>query len=258
MSVQSRERLKSYFRNGNLAKEEYFVDLIDSSVNKTDDLINANKKNGLELSPDTNSNRLISFFKNSSGERTDSPSFAFQLTPDKNGTAEGLSLAIPNGNTNELKNLIVFKTEKTNTGAIQGRIGIKTDKPAFDMDVNGSIGMKARIGRYNDPKVEPEQILADGKWHKLLTNLKGFNSFEILSVAYSPDGKYAMSYNLLINAFGKKGRIVPKEKVYKRWWHRIQMRWVSESGGMYGLEVRTRCNYNQGQLIHNRITQLWI
>lgn len=257
MPVQSREQLKNYFRNGTLVREEHFADLIDSTVNKVNDNIETGADTGFGLTPSLSGKKFISFFKNSSRQHQNMPSFALQLAEGHNGSGDGLSLSMGNGRKDDLKNLLFLKAEITQAGIVQGKVGINTSKPTADLDVNGSVGMKSRIGRYNDPAIDPRSVVADGKWHKLVTNLKGINSFEILSVVCSPDGKHAMYYGILMNAFGKTKRERPIRQQYKRWWHRIQIRWVPGPNGTYGLEIRTACDYKSRQVITSRITKLW-
>jgi hypothetical protein len=256
MPVQSREQLKNYFRNGNLAREEYFADLIDSTVNKVNDNLDTDAGTGLVLTPSLLGKRFISFFKDAVSRSQDVPSFVLQSVEAANSSGDSLSMTIP-GTKNDRKDFVVFKTATTRTGAVQGKVGINTSNPVSDLEVNGSIGMKTRIGRYSDPAVDPKQVMADGKWHTLLTNLKGFNSFEVLSVAYSPDGKYAMQYSLLMNAFSRSKRVTPVQQVYRRWWHRIQLRWVPGTNGTYGVEIRTASDYKNQRLIYYQITKLW-
>jgi hypothetical protein len=197
MAELTREELKKKFRNGSLAREENFVDLIDSFVNKVSDR---------ELKES-----------------------------NYNGAHEN-------------KNLPTSFT---------GKVGINTTSPVNDLDVNGSIGMKMRMGMFWDAKINPRQIIADGNWHSVITNLKQMIAFEIISAVQCPEGKYAMYYSVAINAFGKTRKIRPLQRSHSSWWHRIQMRWTKGSQGTYNLQVRTTCAYKTKPIIYNRITNLW-
>ena len=44
MALINRNTLKNYFKKGGFAKENHFVDLIDSTLNSVDDGIEINKK----------------------------------------------------------------------------------------------------------------------------------------------------------------------------------------------------------------------
>lgn len=208
MAALSREELKRSFRNGSLAREENFSNLIDSFVHINDDRSN-NSANG--------------------------------------------AFGLPNIN----KSIICFRTKTDKNGNANVRVGINTQSPITDFDVNGSIGMKSRIGNFSDSSVNPELIIADGHWHNVLTNLNNLTALEIMSAVYCPGGKHAMYYTVLTNAFGKGCKIKPIQQSHSSWWHRIQMRWTSGTHGQYGLAIRTACSYKTKPIIQNRITKLW-
>lgn len=255
MPVQSREQLKNYFRNGTLAREEYFQDLIDSTVNKVNDNIMPDGQQGLGLMASLKGNRFLSFFKNLGRQRDDAPSLFIELVEGSNGTDDGISLSAP-GYGDETKSLLYLRPDASKPGA-PGRIGVNTTVPFFALDVNGTVGMTGRAGRYVDPAVNPKQVFANGKWHKLITNLKGFHAFEIIAAAYSPDGAYAMQYAVAMNVFGRNKQVSPLQQVYNRRKNRIQMQWTRQVNGAYSLEIRTRSDYKSQRLIYTRITKLW-
>jgi hypothetical protein len=254
MPAQSREQLKKYFRNGTLVKEEYFVDLIDSTVNKISDKVEPTADSGLGLTPSETGKRYLSFFKDTASEKNNTPSFAVNAVGDQQ---EDLSIGIPGATKDELKSIVAFKKVTNSSGVTNARIGINTVNPLFDLDVNGSVGMRMRIGRYYDPGIDYKQVKADGNWHKILTNLSGFSSFEIISAVTEQDGKYAMYYTVLTIAKEANRRVDAISQQYKWWWQRLQMRCVVEKKGFYGIEVRTAVKYNGAPVIYNRITRLW-
>ena len=254
MAELSREDLKKKFHNGALAKEQHFADLIDSFVHKSSDNIKTSSDTGLGLAP--SNKKFLSFFKNDINLQKNAPSFSFETADDKSG-AEGISLVIPGAT--DSSNLITFRSgaDQNGSGKTNGRVGINTSSPALELDVNGSVGMKSRVGRFSDPAIDPRQIIADGKWHKVLGNLKGFTAIEVMTAVYCPAGKHALYYTVLTNAFGKGCKEKPIQKSNSSWWHRIQMRWTKTVKGQYGLEVRTVCSYKTKPVIYNRITKLW-
>ena len=254
MAELSKEELKKKFSNGTLIKEQHFVDLIDSLAHKSTDQTGLGTYEGLRLIP--SEKRYISFFKNTVNQQKDSPSFTFEWQEDKTGVSEGLALLAADGK-GRGKEVISFKSEQDRTGTLRSKVGINTSVPFYDLDVNGSIGMKSRIGRYSDPAIDPKKILADGRWHKVLTNLKGISAFEVLAVASSISGQQAMYYAILLNASGMTKKISPQQRSHTSWLDRLQMRWVKESNGVYGLEVRTARDFKNSTIIYFRITKLW-
>jgi hypothetical protein len=254
MPAQSREQLKKYFRNGTLVREEYFADLIDSTVNKISDKVEPTSDSGLGLTPSAIGKRYLSFFKDAATEKNNTPSFALNALGDQQ---EVLSIGIPGTTKEELKSVVALKTVTNSVGVTNARIGINTVNPIYDLDVNGSVGMRNRIGRYFDPAIDYRQVKADGHWHKILTNLNGFTSFEIISAVNEPDGKYAMYYTVLTIAKESNKRISAISQQYRWWWQRLQMRCVVEKKGYYGIEIRTAMKYNGAPIIYNKITRLW-
>lgn len=256
MPVQSREQLKSYFRNGTLVREEYFQNLIDSSINPLNDNLFPDSTNGLGVIASAKG-RLLSFFKDLTRKREGTPSWVLELINGNNGSEDSISLSIPAVNNTPKRNVLYIKSDTSKPGIINGKVGVNTITPAYELDVNGTIGMKSRVGCFADPSVNPKLIVADGKWHKLITNLKGFAAFEIISTAFHPNGIYAMYYTIALNAFGKNKRICAMQQVYSKRRHRIEMRWSPAQKGVYGLEIRTRSQYNEQPLIYTKVTQLW-
>jgi hypothetical protein len=269
MPAKSREQLKKYFRNGALVREEYFADLIDSTFNKVNDKVattigglestssgglEPTSNGGLGLTPSTTGKRYISFFKDETNEKNNTPSFAVHAIGNQQ---EVLSIGIPGTTKEELKSVVAFKTVASSSGVTNARIGINTVNPIYDLDVNGSIGMRGRIGRYLDSRIDYKQVKADGNWHKILTNLSGFNSFEIITAVAEPEGKYAMHFTVLTIAKEVNRRINAISQQYKWWWQRLQMRCVVEKKGYYGIEVRTAVKYHGAPVIYARITRLW-
>ncbi|MFZ6010886.1 MAG: hypothetical protein ACOYXT_11130 [Bacteroidota bacterium] len=255
MPAQSREQLKKYFRNGNLAREEYFADLIDSTVNKVNDQLDITPTGGWNLVAASVSKRFISFFRNNDQLHQQAPSFFFQqITEEKGG--EGFSLSSATGN-GASKSLLYVKKEKSAGGATAGKIGINTSQPTVELDVNGSVGMKARVGRYMDPTVNPSSLVADGKWHKVMMGLKGLNAFEILAGTAGNGKQFSMVYTVAMNTSGRNGVVKPIQQVRSGWFDRMQLRWAKSSDGTYSLEVRTARKYANKPLIQVRITKLW-
>ena len=64
--LYNRESLYQYFKNGQRPSENHFHDLINSTINKLEDGISKDFKNGLQLAPQNNNEengeKLISFY----------------------------------------------------------------------------------------------------------------------------------------------------------------------------------------------------
>jgi hypothetical protein len=253
MAEVSRDELKKNFRNGTLVKENHFADLIDSFVHKSDNNVSAGGILGNSLIP--TGKKYFSFYKDGVNQQKNLPTFSLEATQDSS-QSEGVSVVVP-GAAGCYKNLISFKSERDRNGNNFGRVGINTTTPALDLDVNGSVGMKSRIGRFRDPAIDPRQVVADGKWHNLITNLKGITILEVAIAVYCPEGKHAMYYGILSNAFGKGSNVKAIQQSYSSWWHRLQLQWTKARNGQYGLKVRTASAYKTKPMIYNRITNLW-
>ena len=82
MAIVNRNTLKNFFKKGGFAKENHFVDLIDSTINSVDDGIQINKNDGLRLNRSSFSSKLISFFKKPNQEN---PLVSFDMDKDDLG-----------------------------------------------------------------------------------------------------------------------------------------------------------------------------
>ncbi len=250
MALKNKETLKNYFKKGGVVSEKHFIDLIDSSMNVIDDGIDIDPENGLKLNPLGIFSRVISFFRKKSQKRPD-----FSLNTNfKN--KEGLSF---NGKSDNP----ILKISNEN------KVGVNTNDPNYDLDVNGIIGARARVGTYSKGSVP-----ADGKWHKIINNLDGINAFEVIAHASGSvnSGYYSISHVIVLSTFGGPfsknsiknyqnsnwstffDRLFLNKKV-------IKFRW---SGSLhdYNLEVKTSGDWNinpetnEPYQIHYNVTKL--
>ena len=231
MALKNKETLKNYFKKGGVVGEKHFVDLIDSSMNIIDDGISINPKDGLRINPTGIFSTLISFFKKKSQKNPD-----FTINTNLNDL-EGLSLN--NGNQ---KTLIKIKSDS--------KIGINTDKPKFELDVNGTLGIRSRVGTFSIGSA-----LADGNWHKILEKLDGISAFEVIAYASGSvnSGYYSISHVIALSTFGgSKSRSKIKNYQNSNWngffgniFNKkiIKFRW-SGSLHNYNLEIKTSGNWN--------------
>jgi len=233
MPIQNRKSLKGYFKKGQLPTEGHFHDLIDSSINKVDDGMSKTMEDGLMLSPIGESRKLISFFKN-----IEDKSPVWKIEVDENNA----DLEI----TNKLGDVIVNVSE-------DGKVGINNENPEANLDVNGVVAMSGRGGNAYKGKIP-----ADGKWHKIVTDLNGCHMFEVIAgVGKKKTGKYAMLHAIAISAFGKsKNKISITQARYGVRGNNMKLRWT---GGTYkfNLELKTRYNYGEGVAVNYNIQKLW-
>ena len=235
----SRGSLKSLFSAGSRPNESNFGSLIDSTINKVDDGISKNLKDGLILSPEgNNSNRLISFYEKVQDEI---PKWGMDLSEE---TPQGLGIVEPISET-EKKTRLFFEKG--------GNIGIDTNTPQTSFEVNGILGSKSRVGTY-----KLDTIPADGNWHDVLSNLNGCTAFEIVAqVGKEKTGKYALLFGHALSTFGKsRSKIKTTQAHYGWWWNKLALRWTGSTYD-YKLQLRTRSNYGSDQEIKYYITKLW-
>lgn len=235
----SRGSLKSLFSNGSRPNQTNFESLIDSMINKVDDGISKNLKDGLILSPESeDANRVVSFYEKVQDEV---PKWGMDLSED---APKGLGIVEPISATEQKTRLFFEKG---------GNIGIDTTTPKTSFEVNGVLGSKSRVGTYR-----LDTIPADGNWHDILINLNGCTAFEIVAqVGKEKTGKYAMLYGHALSTFGKsRSTINTTQAHYGWWWNKLALRW-SGSTFDYKLQLRTRSSYGADQEIKYYVTKLW-
>lgn len=219
--ILDRDTLKAFFKQGNKPTQQNFSDLIDSMYNKKDDDV------------------LSEYIENTT------------VTNDvfaeiKNSTKDGFSFI------NTQSNSVLM-----NISAI-GNIAIGKTEAKYKLDVEGTISSPSRAGSYTDPKVNPKGILADGKWHQIITNLDGLNVFEITASAKGEKGKgeYALLHAIAMSAYGKsKNKIIQHSARYKGLFHNICLRWTGTTNS-YNLEIRTNKNLGTNAIIQFFITKI--
>lgn len=235
----NRASLKSVFSNGSRPNENNFGSLIDSMVNKVDDGISKNLKDGLILSPEgEESDRLVSFYEKI---QDDLPEWGIELAQEGQ---QGLGITEPITAT-ETKTRLFFEKG--------GNIGVNTTQPKTTLEVNGILGTNTRIGTY-----KISTIPADGSWHNIITDLNGCCAFEIMAqVGKEKTGKYALLHAHALSTFGKsRSKIKTTQAHYGWWWNKLALRWVGTTYN-YSLQLRTRSNYGAGQEVKFYITKLW-
>lgn len=235
----NRSSLKSLFSNGRRPDENNFGSLIDSMINKVDDGISKNLKDGLILSPEgKESDRLVSFYEKI---QDNLPCWSIELVQEE---AQGLAITEPVSAT-EIPTRLFFQKG--------GNIGVNTVQPKTTFEVNGILSAKSRVGTY-----KISTIPADGSWHDIVTDLDGCCAFEIMAqVGKEKTGKYALLHAHALSTFGKsKNKIKTTQAHYGWWWNKLALRWVGTTYN-YSLQLKTRSDYGQDQEIKFYITKLW-
>ncbi|MAM30681.1 MAG: adhesin [Flavobacteriaceae bacterium] len=235
-----RTSLKSLFADGNRPNAQNFGSLIDSMVNKVDDGISKTMKDGLILAPEgTESDRVLCF---KDKIQDDLPKWSFELKQEAN---QGLALVQPiSSNVSETR---LFFTKK-------GAIGVGTETPKTNFEVQGVSGFESRMGTY-----QMGSIPADRQWHDITPELNGCKAFEIIAqVGKQGQGRYALLHAHALSTFGKSWQKIRKTQARYdwRWWNRISLRFAG-STYKYRLQMRTRSNFGDGVNVKYHISKLW-
>jgi hypothetical protein len=250
MAKHNRQTLKNHFAPGSLPKATNFEDLVDSTLNMTDDGFSRSPENGVEIALVGEQNRrLMSFF---GVPGADAPDWWIHCEPGNSN----LSFASPR------------KTEADKGGEPH----VLTMTPE-GLDVNGVV---TSVGRFGKSGLVP----ADGEWKDITEHwLEGCQAFEVMAgvgLEGLKKGRYALLHAFALNTFNPKRRwfnfLLRKKSIqcHHAWYlskgDRLQLRWLNEdepkSGGAsesrrYKLQIKTVTSYEDGFNIQFSITQLW-
>lgn len=234
----NRESLYEKFKNGKRPEEKDFEDLINSTINKLDDGISKSFDGGLELAPQGEEGEdLISLFEKLNDLL---PSWRIRLQGEKGKKSFNFK-----SNDQEVNALTITQDNK---------LGVNVENPKHELEIMGAMASSARIGTY-----AVGEVVADGKWKTILSDLEGVNAFEMMAVAQATKGKgkYAMLQASLLNAYsGKGGRVKRIQNYYSwKWWHRIRVRWRG-TPFKYSLEIKSGADYGEGGTIKYNIGKL--
>jgi hypothetical protein len=229
MNLRNRASLKKNFSKGRLLSESDFSELIDSSVNKIDDGFSKDDKNGLQLAPSKESEKVMSIFNHITDPN---PLWSFNL--EKNNDARLFKIQGA-----ESKKYLSFHQN--------GKIGINTSTPTSDLEVRGVTGMKGRFGTYAWGEKD-----SDGAWHTILEEEAGIGIYEVVAVIYGANGtpQHAALYALVTKVFNKSK--IKKVRTQKGWFfNSIRIRWKkNNTGNGFGdhswlLQLRTVRKYQK-------------
>ena len=285
-NITDRKKLKEFFRKGNLPGESAFEKLIDSTFNIADDKLDINK-DGLMIYPSENGKeKLLSFF-----EDRDDTDATWVMFISKKKIGGGISInqigqsKNDDNPTSENNFPPAFFIQKD-----QGKVGLGTDHPRQQLEVNGLIASKGRMGTYLE-----KQVNADGVWHNVFDTsdgLSGCHAFEIIAYAegMKDENKYALMHAIAISTFGNSKPKITKTSAYQgKRWNKIDIRWESrpsrisekadrrtkkdfgisgwlksllgwleqKDNNRYNLQIRTKSNYDNDKQLHVRVSELW-
>lgn len=224
MEIFNRSTLKGFFQKGKVPTEVHFSNLIDSTINKIDDGFAKTVDNGLKLSPGGDSSKVLSFY---SDIKESTPLWSVSVNPSQ--SLKGLSISEKNDNSR------LFLRDG-------GNIGVGTLYPDHDLEVNGTAGMKSRVGTFQSIN----EVSADGEWHIILDELTGCHVFEVVAKVegVSRRGKYAIAHAIAVSAQnGYRNRIRTTQTSYGWFWHRIRFRWKRSIEDTYRLEMKSGSHY---------------
>lgn len=256
--VQSRDKLKAYFRKGSLPTQENFEALIDSAINRVDDGFAYTPDEGWQVVAADDNARLLALYQNDQAKQANTPAWLLELPPA--GTQAGLSFSsVPTGEPAPGTADTPLPTPEPRLHLqADGKVGVGTAAPAEQLDVRGFVASQGRMGNYLDAN-RPTEVKADGKWHSILTNLNGLHAFEIVAAAYGQEGRgrYALTHAIALSAFGRsRSRVYRKNAWFWGWFQKIQFCWTGEMHS-YNLEMRTASDFGEGATIVYHITQLF-
>lgn len=255
MTSRHRETLKNFFAEGRMPTSDHFRDLIDSTLNMTDEGFRKSADKGLEISTPVGFDALLSFYRDQDPQSVvwsasygahDQLQFNFGATEAKRAASAVLTL----------------------DGGKQA-VGINTAEPQHALDVGGVIGAQGRIGRY--PLARDAHLAANGQWQSLTDELQGCQGFEVVAGAGGRQGggRYALLHAVVLNTYNpdpgwldlirRKRPIRVTCAYYGRRCDRLQLRWVGDHGRdcRYRLQIRSKCDYGEGVFIKAQLTRLW-
>lgn len=249
MAKKNRNTLKNYFSNGSMPSQEHFVDLIDSMLNVIDEGFEKTPDTGFEIAQLGDSGKLISFFENITVK---SPLWSIGMdTSTKN-------MLFGNASNPHALVLATDQSQHAEAEEIAGRarIGINKKSPEYELDVDGIVAARGRLG------LKGEKIIpADGEWHDLTEKLDGCQAFEIMAgVGDKKNGKYALLHAYALNTFNDKKCIKCHPAYYGSRCNQLELRWQGDMHD-YTLQLRTKCSYgtkNSASVnVSYYLTQLW-
>ncbi|WP_334158095.1 hypothetical protein [Oryzomicrobium sp.] len=238
MAKKNRTSLKHAFSEGAQPSAESFADLIDSALNVVDDGFDRSDEDGFRVAQLGKTGKLISFFENIAVRR---PSWFMRLSQGSRRLFFG----------SESEKPVLTLSSETVGDQEATRVGINKADPAHELDVDGVVAAKGRIGS------QGASVKADGQWHDIAGPLDGCRAFEVIAGVGDKDaGRYALLHAFALNTFNRKGHVTPHQSYYGSRCDQLDLRWVGDTHA-YTLQLRTRCAYGEHVAIQFYLTDLW-
>jgi hypothetical protein len=254
MTSRNRQTLRNFFTAGKLPTQDHFGDLIDSTLNMTDEGFRKSAQNGLEISAPVGHDALISLYRDRTPQ---SPVWSISCNTDRDRLNLNSGAVGDAGGKPPVLSL--------DAGA---RVGVNTAAPRYTLDVAGIVGSEGRIGLSPPPDSPP--AVTDGQWHDITGALTGCQAFEVMAgTGRRGSGRFSLLHAIALNTFNpasglfeflsSRKRIRASSAYYGRRCDQLQLRWSGTSGdhAEYRLQIRTRCDYHEPLRIQHFVTRLW-
>lgn len=260
MKNRPRAELKARFAEGSMPSMSDFDMLIDSTMNINDDGIEHSHTRGLCLTQmNGEERRLLSFYREgmarawAMGLEAGGRSLAFEAAQPQGADGQRR----PDGQDSAVLTLVAPCRDDSDplAGGLEtpARVGVNKRKPAYELDVHGTVASRARRGE------EGAVAWADGEWHTIRAGLDGCVALEVVAgTGREGSGKYALMHAFALKAFDAKGDISYHRTHYGARRHRLELRWLQHTGvRTFDLQVKVNCHYGEGVRIRYHITELW-
>jgi len=281
MASRPRDTLRKFFAVGKLPTQEHFSDLIDSTLNMSDEGFHKSAANGVEIATPAGHDSLLSFYREqdpnqrrsylSFGENNESEQIQFRFGDAVYG-ADSSQARVP-ALTLDAR---IEAADRTGAGEpiVVQRVGINRKLPEEALDVDGVVRARGRVGLIDIEADDLAKLKADGNWHAVTKPLRGCQAFEVMAgVGILNTGKFALLHAVALNTFNPQAgylrrlweRLFPASNIrqtcahYGRRCDQLELKWDGGSGAdaEYRLMIRTRCSYGQEVRIQCHLTQLW-
>jgi len=233
MAQRNRETLKSSFKQGSKPNERDFENLIDSMMNILDDGISKTNDSGLELSPVSESDTVLSVSR-----KQDDPTPLWKV-------------AISQENSLEIRHCDGEAEFPALLLSADGTIALGNDDRV--MLQHGAIRAKFREGMLYEGSVA-----ADGKWRDITGELAGIQALEVAAFAGNTgDKKQAVLIAVATCCSGRHAEITQTRSYSRYFVHKIRLRWKkTKKADKAKLQVKTVWKYGNDKQIHYHITGL--
>ncbi len=246
-----RRALHQLFGQGTNIPRTAYDNLIDSTINITDDGLEVDKINGLTLKAQPTSGKVISFV---GGLNRPDSAWSILMNPERQ---MGLSISNDQG-----ESMLFLQAG--------GNIGLGTLNPQTKLDVQGTVAAKGWVGTYSEGLVN-----ADSRWYTIMHNLDACQGFEAIAhIKYDELHAFDLTHTTILISGGRKGKRIQTKRAtlaYGWFWERlrrpIRFRWKldpntpPDSPPRYLLQIRSSRKlkplHNKQAMIYFRLSKIW-